>query len=222
MTRHELARLIDHSALKPQTTETDIAALCNEAHTYGFATVCVMPYFVPLATSVLRDLGSHVAVCTVAGFPNGAHHTAVKMFEAKKAMSEGAREIDMVMNISAFKSGHYGMVEQDIYAVAEVARSWNGVLKVILETSLLSNEEKQAACEIAGSAGADFVKTCTGFNGGSATVEDVALLRASSAPLVHVKASGGIRDLATAIALIEAGAERIGTSAGVAIINEIP
>lgn len=222
MTRHELARMIDHTALKPDTTEGDVVRLCAEAHRHGFASVCVMPYFVPLAARTLAGLGSHVAVCTTIGFPIGAHQTEVKVAEARQAVHEGARELDMVINIGALKSGNLDRVEQDIYDVAEVARAWNGITKAIIETALLNDEEKRRACEIASAAGADFVKTSTGFNGGGATAEDIRLMREAVAPGVRVKASGGIRDYATAIAMIEAGATRIGASAGVSIIEGVP
>lgn len=219
MTRQELARRIDHTALKPDTTASDVTALCNEAHLHGFAAVCVMPYWVPLAVEVLRGLGSHVAVGAAVGFPNGAHHTEIKVAEAKRAMNEGAREVDMVMNIGALRSGWTDAVERDIYDVAEVTRSWNAVVKVIIETALLTDDQKRLACEIASAAGADFVKTSTGFSGGGATVEDILLMRAAAAPDVRIKASGGIRDHATAMAMIDAGADRIGSSAGIAIID---
>ncbi len=218
MTRHELARRIDHTALKPETTEREIIELCREAHEHGFAAVCVMPYWVPTAVRALDSLGSRVPVAAVIGFPNGAHTTAIKVAEARAAMTEGAREIDMVMNVGALKSGDLETVEHDIYAVDEVAHAWSGITKVIIETSLLTDDEKRVACDIASRAGADFVKTSTGFSGGGATVEDVRLMRAAAAPNVHIKASGGIRDHATAMAMIEAGADRIGTSAGVAIL----
>lgn len=214
-----LSSCIDHTLLKPESTDAQIRKLCEEASIHGFASVCVMPYYVPLAAETMRELGSLVAVCTTIGFPNGAHQTAVKAAEARHALEDGARELDMVMNVAAMKSGHPLIVESDMRAVAEVAHAGGAILKVILETSLLSDDEKRLACELAGKAGADFVKTSTGFAGGGATVEDIRLMRAASAPHVRVKASGGVRDYRTAMAMIEAGAERIGTSSGVAIVS---
>jgi deoxyribose-phosphate aldolase len=217
-----LSSRIDHTALKPDTTETQIRTLCLEAHHHQFATVCVMPYYVPLANYILQELGSEVAVCAPIGFPNGTHQTVIKVAEAKKGISDGATELDMVMNVAALKSGHRAVVLADIAAVVMAAREIGGIIvKVILETSLLDDKEKRIACEIASNAGASFVKTSTGFAGGGATVEDIRLMRATAAPEVRVKASGGIRDYATAMAMIEAGADRIGTSAGVAIMSGI-
>jgi deoxyribose-phosphate aldolase len=218
MTKAELARYIDHTALKPETTDDGIVTLCTEAHLHGFASVCVMPYYVPLATRTLKELGSSVAVCAAIGFPIGAHHSVVKITEAQRAVHDGARELDMVINIGALLSGHDHLVASDVRAVAETARQAGAILKVIIETALLSDDQKRQACAIAERAGADFVKTSTGFAGGGATVEDIRLIRAASPASMKIKASGGIRDYATAIAMIEAGADRIGTSAGPAII----
>lgn len=219
MTIEQLAACIDHTALKPETTEEQIATLCGEAHHHGFATVCVMPYYVRHAVRVLKSLDSSVIVCTTIGFPNGAHMTGTKVAEAEQALADGARELDMVINLGALKSGRPGVLEEDIRAVAETAHAHGAILKTILETALLSDEEKRFACRIAERAGAGFVKTSTGFAGGGATVPDIVLMRETCSPHVRVKASGGIRDYATAIAMIEAGADRIGTSSGVAIVS---
>ncbi|MEP7218992.1 MAG: deoxyribose-phosphate aldolase [Bacteroidota bacterium] len=220
MTSNELARHIDHTALKPGTTDAEIRTLCEEAHRFGFAAVCVMPYYIPLACAVLEGLGSDVALCAPVGFPNGLHQTVLKVAETKKAIHDGAREIDMVLNVGALKSGHERVVMADILAVVMAAREGDAIVKVILETALLSDEEKRLACELATRAGADFVKTSTGFGGGGATLDDIRLMRLCSGPNVRVKASGGIRDHATAMAMIAAGAARIGTSSGMAIMAE--
>lgn len=219
MTAQELAHYIDHTALKPETTEAQIVALCQEAHDHGFAAACVMPYYVPVACRVLEELDSATQVCTTIGFPNGAHQTVVKVAEARKAMHDGATEIDMVINVGALKSGHPAVVAADIAAVAAAVHEGGAIVKVILETSLLTDDEKRIVCEMASRMGADFVKTSTGFAGGGATLDDIRLMRASSAAAMRVKASGGIRDYATAIAMIDAGADRIGTSAGVEIVG---
>lgn len=213
-----LSSHIDHTLLSPACTDAQIVKLCEEGHEHGFAAICVMPYYVPLAVKVMEDLGSEVAVCTTIGFPNGLHHTIVKVAEAHKALHDGARELDMVMNIGALKSGHTAVVLEDIRALALAAHESGAILKVILETSLLTDDEKRRACELAGIAGTDFVKTSTGFSTGGATVHDIRLMREASPPGVRIKASGGIRDYQTALAMIEAGAERIGTSSGIAIL----
>jgi len=225
MTPQELARLIDHTALKPDTTEARIRTLCEEARRYGFAAVCVNPCYVPLASELLR--GSEVAVCTVVGFPLGANRTAIKAAEAEQAIRDGAAELDMVQNIGLLKSGRLREVLEDIRAVVEVARAARPpagrdriLVKVILETALLTDAEKETACRLALEAGADFVKTSTGFAGGGATVEDVALMRRVVGDRMGVKASGGIRTRAQAEALVAAGANRLGTSAGVALIQD--
>ncbi len=215
-----LAGSIDHTLLRPESTGAQIQTLCEEAARYGFASVCVMPYYVPHAVMALRERTSSVAVCTTIGFPNGGHRTAVKMAEARVALEDGAQELDMVMNIGALKSGAAMIVEEDIRMVADVAHAGGALLKVILETSLLSDSEKRQACVLAGNAGADFVKTSTGFAGGGATIADIRLMREAVAAHVRIKASGGIRDYATALAMIDAGASRIGTSSGIAIIAE--
>jgi len=225
MTPQELARLIDHTALKPDTTEARIRTLCEEARRYGFAAVCVNPCYVPLASELLR--GSEVAVCTVVGFPLGANRTAIKAAEAEQAIRDGAAELDMVQNIGLLKSGRLREVLEDIRAVVEVARAARPpagrdriLVKVILETALLTDAEKETACRLALEAGADFVKTSTGFAGGGATVEDVALMRRVVGDRMGVKASGGIRTRAQAEALVAAGASRLGTSAGVALVQD--
>lgn len=211
----ELAKLIDHTALKPETTKAQITQLCKEAKEYGFASVCVNPTWVKLAAELLA--GSDVKVCTVIGFPLGANTSAVNAFEAKDAIANGAGEVDMVINIAALKDKDDALVESDIRAVVEAA---NGTLvKVIIETSLLSDEEKVRACEIAVKAGTDFVKTSTGFSTGGATKEDVALMRKTVGPTIGVKASGGVRTKQDVEDMVAAGATRIGASAGVAIVS---
>lgn len=211
----DIARVIDHSLLKPDATEAEIRNLCEEAKRYGFASVFVNPIWVPVAVRLLR--GSPVLVGTVVGFPLGASTTPVKVFETRDAISKGADEIDMVINIGALKSGESRAVKGDIEAVVEAASG--RIVKVILETSLLTNKEKRRAALLAKEAGAYFVKTSTGFGSGGATVEDVALLRKTVGANMGIKASGGIRDLETALAMLKAGATRIGTSSGVAIVK---
>lgn len=211
-----IASYIDHTLLKPDATVQQIDKLCAEAAEYHFASVCVNPWFVPRCVKNLKDTG--VKVCTVIGFPLGATTTETKVFEALQAIRSGAEEIDMVINVSAMKSGSFQAVEQEIQALAAAAEG-SALLKVIIETCLLTEEEKIRACQIAKRAGADFVKTSTGFSTGGATVEDIALMRKTVGPEMGVKASGGIRDYATARAMIEAGATRIGASAGVAIVK---
>ncbi|WP_146551280.1 deoxyribose-phosphate aldolase [Rummeliibacillus sp. SL167] len=209
------ASYIDHTLLKPEATKEQIQRICAEAKEYGFASVCVNPTWVSLAAAELKEVASKV--CTVIGFPLGASTSATKAFETKDAIANGADEIDMVINIGALKSKQYKAVEKDIRAVVEAA---NGTLvKVIIETCLLSKEEKIKACELAVSAGADFVKTSTGFSTGGATVEDVALMRQTVGPKIGVKASGGVRSLEDLESMVEAGATRIGASSGVKIIK---
>lgn len=214
----DIAGYIDHTLLKPEATPAQIERLCQEAAQYRFASVCVNPTFVPLCVRLLH--GTPVAVCTVIGFPLGATTTKTKIFEATQAVGNGAREVDMVLPIGRLKAGEYGEVADDIRQVAEAAHAGGALLKVIIETSLLTDAEKVAACLLSARAGADFVKTSTGFSGGGATVEDVALMRRVVGPEVGVKASGGVRSLADARAMIAAGATRIGASAGVAIVRE--
>lgn len=211
-----IANMIDHTLLKPEATEEQIVQLCTEAKQYGFASVCVNPSWVKTAARELS--GTDVRVCTVIGFPLGATTPETKAFETKNAIENGAREVDMVINIGALKSGADDLVERDIRAVVEAAAG-KALVKVIIETALLTDDEKVRACQLAVKAGADYVKTSTGFSGGGATVEDVALMRKTVGDNVGVKASGGVRDRKTAEAMIEAGATRIGTSSGVAIVS---
>lgn len=210
-----IAKMIDHTALKPETTKEQIEKLTEEAKTYQFASVCVNPTWVKFASSQLADSG--VDICTVIGFPLGANTSSVKAFETKDAISNGATEVDMVINIGALKEGNDAFVEQDIKAVVEAA---DGTLvKVIIETCLLTDEEKVRACKLAVKAGADFVKTSTGFSSGGATVHDIKLMRETVGPDTGVKASGGIRTKEDVLKMIDAGATRIGASAGVAIVS---
>ena len=215
MSQADIARYIDHTALKPNTMEAQIRQLCEEAKQYGFASVCVNPTWVKLCASLLK--GSSVKVCTVIGFPLGANDPETKAFEAALAVKQGAAEIDMVLNVGALKSGDLALIERDIWLVRKAIAGVT--LKVIIETCLLTDEEKVSACQIAKRAGADFVKTSTGFSTGGATVEDVKLMRATVGPDMGVKASGGIKDYAGAKAMIAAGATRLGCSAGVAIVQ---
>ncbi|WP_425348918.1 deoxyribose-phosphate aldolase [Halalkalibacter urbisdiaboli] len=212
-----IASYIDHTALKPETTKEQIITLCKEAKEYQFASVCVNPTWVKLAAELLSDQEA-VKVCTVIGFPLGASSSEVKAFETKHAIDEGATEVDMVINIGALKDQNFELVEQDIRAVVEAAKG-KALTKVIIETSLLTDNEKKHACELAVKAGADFVKTSTGFSTGGATVEDIRLMRKVVGPELGVKASGGVRDLKGAKEMIEAGATRIGASAGVSIVK---
>ena len=209
-----IAKYIDHTILKPIAQRKDIEKLCNEAKEYSFASVCVNPCWVAYASELLK--GSSVKVCTVIGFPLGANDSAVKAFEAKHAIEQGASEVDMVINIGALKAGEYDLVKKDIQAVREA--SAGKILKVIIETSYLTDEEKQRVCKICAEVGADFVKTSTGFSDGGATTQDVALMAASAGSKVKVKASGGIRTREDALKMIEAGASRLGTSSGIKIV----
>lgn len=213
----ELARMIDHTLLKPEATKDDIVQLCIEARQYEFASVCVSPTYVQLCVGLLR--GTPVKVGTVVGFPLGVTLTQVKVLETTLAVAQGATELDIVINIGALKDGDYSYVEGEIGEVVRAAGP-GVVVKVILETGLLTDEEKVIACRLAQQAGAHFVKTSTGFGPGKATVEDVALMRRVIGQGMGVKAAGGIRDYATALALISAGASRIGTSTGVQIVQE--
>ncbi len=213
-----VAGLIDHTLLKSEATAEQVVHLCEEAASYNFAAVCVNPWWIGLAVSVLR--GTSVKVATTIGFPLGANHTTVKRFEATEAARLGAQELDMVMNIGALKSGDCQAVLNDIKAVVEVAHTSGATVKVILETPILTLEEKILACQLSLSAKANFVKTATGFFG-SATPEDVSLMRGVVGNHAGVKASGGIRTAANALAMIEAGANRLGASAGVAIVREL-
>jgi deoxyribose-phosphate aldolase len=220
MNRKEVARLIDHTLLKPQATPAQVEQLCDEARRYGFASVCINPVYVRLAAEKLK--GSDVAVCTVVGFPLGATTTSIKVREADQAMVDGATEIDMVIHIGALKAGDHQAVREDIAAVSAACHAGGALLKVIIETVLLSDEEKVIACRLAQAAEADFVKTSTGFAGGGATVEDVRLMRQTVGPRMGIKAAGGVRSYADAMAMVEAGATRVGASAGVQIVEQVP
>lgn len=214
----DIARLIDHTLLKPEATPEQIKQLCQEALTYKFASVCVNPTHVKLAAELLQ--GSEVEVCTVVGFPLGANVTATKVFETEQALNDGATEIDMVINIGALKSGNTYMVEDDIGHVVDKSHQHGAICKVIIETALLTDEEKITACRLAQKSRADFVKTSTGFSSQGATVEDVALMRRTVGPEMGVKASGGIRTYLEAKSMVAAGANRLGVSAGVKIVKE--
>ncbi|MEJ2636383.1 MAG: deoxyribose-phosphate aldolase [Calditrichia bacterium] len=214
-----IASYIDHTLLKSEAKEADISKLCEEARSYQFASVCINPSYVKLAAGLLK--GSDVKVCTVIGFPLGANLTEIKVLETREAVRQGAQEIDMVINIGALKSGNADLVYKDIQAVAAESKKGGALIKVIIETALLSDEEKLTACQLARRAEADFVKTSTGFASGGATARDVALmLKAVSGTGMGVKASGGIRSYADALEMIIAGATRIGASAGVKIVRE--
>lgn len=219
ITKKQLAKLIDHTLLKPNATKDDIARLCEEAKEYGFWSVCVNSTYVSLAAEIVKN--SDVKVCSVVGFPLGANTSEAKACEAEKAVNDGASEIDMVMNIGALKSGDYKLVKRDIRKVVQRVKSQRDtVVKVIIETGLLTENEKILACKLVKEAGADFVKTSTGFNTRGATVHDVELIRKTVGTNLGVKASGGIRTYHDAVKLIQAGATRIGTSSGVAIVGE--
>ena len=216
-----LASLIDHTLLKPDATREEVEQLCREAAQFCFASVCVNPNWVALCRELLR--GSGVRVCTVIGFPLGAHLPDTKAYETRRALEQGAEEVDMVINIGALKSRDYALVEQDIHGVVNAAGPASGharaLVKVILETALLTRDEKVMGCTLAKAAGADFVKTSTGFGGGGATVEDVQLMRETVGPEMGVKASGGVRTKEDAEKMVAAGATRLGASAGVKIVR---
>ncbi len=212
-----MAHMIDHTLLKPDATQDEVAQLAYEARKYKFASVCVNPSYVKLSAQLLK--GSEVDVCTVVGFPLGATPTDVKVFEAQQAIREGATEIDMVINVGAVKSKDYELVEMDIASVARACHAGNAILKVIIEAALLTDEEKVAASQLSKIAGADFVKTSTGFGPGGATPEDVALMRRVVGPNIGVKAAGGIKTAEDARRMIEAGASRIGASASIKIVG---
>ncbi|MCS6873196.1 MAG: deoxyribose-phosphate aldolase [Pyrinomonadaceae bacterium] len=217
-TARDWASLIDHTLLKPEATEDEIRRLCVEAIEYGFASVCVNPFWVKRATEFLK--GSKIPVCTVIGFPLGATPSDVKAYETRRVIFDGAKEVDMVINIGALKSGDNCTVEEDIRAVVKVAHEHEVLCKVIIETALLTDDEKIKACIAAKNAGADFVKTSTGFAKGGATVHDVALMRRVVRNELGIKASGGVKSLEDARKMIKAGATRIGASAGVKITKE--
>jgi len=212
-----VAALIDHTILKPEATRADVVKVCREARQYGFASVCVNPFWVPLVSTELA--GSPVKVCTVVGFPLGATSTEAKAAEAAAAVRAGAREIDMVINVGALRSGDHDAVKTDIQQVVKVSHAGGALVKVILETALLDDHQKTIACQLAKQAGADFVKTSTGFSTAGATAHDIALMRAAVGPEMGVKASGGIRTLDDLRTMTAAGATRIGASASVKIVE---
>lgn len=212
-----LASMIDHTLLKPDAVRADVRALCEEAAVFAFASVCVNPSFVPMAAAILK--GTRVKVCTVVGFPLGATTTDAKVFESRKAMRDGAEELDMVMHVGLLKTGAFHEVRDDIASVVDAAHQGGCLCKVILETALLTDEEKIRASLLSTGAGADFVKTSTGFSKGGATPFDVALMRRTVGPSVGVKAAGGIRTMGDALTMIAHGANRIGTSSGPAILE---
>jgi deoxyribose-phosphate aldolase len=216
---HSVAKLIDHTLLKPEGTREQVKKLCAEAVEYGFCSVMVNPANVALAASIVR--GTPVVVGTVIGFPLGATTTATKLFESEDAVRVGAQELDMVINVGALKSGDRTLVGTEIQSLARVAHENGAILKVIIETALLSTDEKILACQLSADAGADFVKTSTGFSTAGATADDVALMRGVVGNNMGVKAAGGIRTLADLVAMVEAGANRIGASASVAMVKEM-
>jgi deoxyribose-phosphate aldolase len=218
LTESQIARLIDHTLLKPEASRDDIQKLCNEALEYGFASVCVNPWNVSQAAELLRD--SEVRVCTVVGFPLGATLSIVKVLETSEAIKAGAQEIDMVINVGALKSGQEALAEADIRGVVGESHRAGAICKVILETALLTNEEKVRGSLLAKKAGADFVKTSTGFGPGGATVEDVRLMRETVGSGTGIKAAGGVRTLSDLQKMVEAGATRVGSSSGVKIVQE--
>lgn len=216
ISKEQMAKYIDHTLLKPDAVDSQFDQLCEEAKQYKFKSVCVNSSRVPYVAKKLRGTG--VLVCSVIGFPLGEMETRSKAFEARTAISNGAHELDMVINIGALKSRNLKLVEEDIRAIKRACRSTT-ILKVIIETSLLTEEEKVIACELSKKAGADFVKTSTGFNGGGATVEDIKLMRKIVGPKIGVKASGGVRNFEQAVDMINAGANRIGTGSGATLIS---
>jgi deoxyribose-phosphate aldolase len=213
-----VASLIDHTLLKADATRQEIEKLCKEAREFGFATVCINPTWVPFAAMLLS--GSTTGVCTVVGFPLGATTTDVKQYETRRVIFDGATEVDMVINVGALKSGDLGVVERDIAAVVSACRDCRVLSKVIIEAALLTDEEKVTACSLAKAAGADYVKTSTGFGPGGATVADVELMRRVVGPDIGVKAAGGVRDYQALKNLVSAGASRVGASAGVKIVQQ--
>jgi deoxyribose-phosphate aldolase len=214
-----IAALIDHTLLKPDSSRAEVERVCAEARQASFASVCINPFWVRLAKQALE--GSPVRVCTVVGFPLGANETETKLAEAKTALAHGATELDVVQNIGALRSGELQVVRDELKQLADVAHSRGAVLKVIIETVLLSDEEKRTSCQLAAEAGADFVKTSTGFAGGGATAGDVRLMRSIVGTGIGVKASGGVRTLPAVREMLQAGANRIGTSSGVSILKEL-
>lgn len=216
MNKQELAKMIDHTILKAEATDAEVMQLCKEAIEYGFASVCINPSMVKKAATILE--GSEVKVCTVIGFPLGATSTEVKAFETEQTIKDGATEVDMVINVGKLKENNLEYVKNDIAAVVNAAKG-KALTKVIIETCLLTDEEKVTVCKIAKEVGADFVKTSTGFSTGGATKEDIKLMRETVGPDMGVKASGGVRSHEDAMAMIENGATRIGASASIAICN---
>lgn len=214
----DIAKIIDHTLLKADATQDQIAQLCYEAKKNGFAAVCVNPTHVKLCAQLLQ--GTPVHVCTVVGFPLGATPPEVKAYETQQSIDDGATEVDMVINVGALKSKDYALVERDIATVARTCHTGGAILKVIIEAALLTDEEKVIACQLAKAAGADYVKTSTGFGPGGATVHDVELMRRSVGPEMGIKAAGGIKSYQDAKAMVTAGATRIGASAGVRILQE--
>jgi deoxyribose-phosphate aldolase len=219
LTAEGLALMIEHTDLRPDATREQIIQLCRQAAQFRFAAVCVNPSYVSMAASELANTG--VKLATVVGFPLGATFTVAKRLEAGEAIRLGAGEVDMVLNVGALKSGDHAQVLSDIRGVAATTHAAGGILKVILETVFLNDDEKRKACELSIEAKADFVKTSTGFLGGGATIDDVRLIRTAVGPNIGVKAAGGIRTLKDAVAMIEAGANRIGTRSGIAIVEEL-
>lgn len=219
ITKAQFARMIDHTLLKNTAIRKDIELLCSEALESGFASVCVHPFYVGMCSSILHK--SSTKVCTVIGFPHGMHRTGVKIAETMQAIHDGAQEIDMVIQVGALIDGDKDIVWNDIRSVVDTAHQSGAVVKAIIETSVLNEEQKISACEIVTDAGADFIKTSTGFAGGGATIEDIRLLRSHVDPDIQVKASGGIRTFEQALAMIQAGATRIGTSSGVSMISTL-
>jgi deoxyribose-phosphate aldolase len=217
LTYRQLAKTIDHSLLRPELTEVEVIAGCELAKRYDVASVCVKPCHVALAAKLLK--GTDVAVGTVIGFPHGAHTTATKVFEAQDALANGAVELDMVMNIGELRAGYADFVRQDIHAVVEAARG-KAIVKVILENAYLTDDQKVLACKLVEQAGADFVKTSTGFAPSGATIADLKLMRASVSPHIQVKAAGGVRTLDAALDVIDAGVTRMGATATAAILDE--
>ncbi|WP_266368756.1 deoxyribose-phosphate aldolase [Tellurirhabdus rosea] len=215
-----LARFIDHTNLKPTATETDIRTLCGDAIQYPFKALCVAPYFVPYVKEMMEHYPG-TTICTVIGFPLGYQTTTVKLLEAEQALECGALEIDMVINLSAFKSMAYQSVQNEIQKLAELVHDRDGLLKVIIETAYLDDNEIRIACELCAEARTDFVKTSTGFAPAGAVVEQVRLMRSLLPETIEIKASGGIKTRADVLALLDAGATRIGTSSGVAIMEEV-
>jgi len=220
MKREDLARLIDHTMLKPDAVPAEIEQLCDDAIRYHFASVCLNPSYVPLAAAKLAE--TDIAVCTVVGFPLGATTTTAKVCEAEQALEDGATEIDMVLRIGALKAGQRDIVRDDISAVVDVVHEGGGLVKVIIETALLTDEEKALACRLAREADANFVKTSTGFAAEGAKIDDVRLMRETVGPRLGVKAAGGIHSYDEAMGMVNAGANRLGASAGIKIVEGAP